>query len=775
MSTNYRPHFLSALSRSLFTNSSQIFINSAFVSSLGGKSYSDLFFFASMFSIFYYIFFALKGEKQAYNLYRIVLLLTLLGLGLFFVQPHVKPVLYYFGVAVVVVDLIGTNLGPIVLQASVNPTIFREIFQKIVSYELYARITAAALIWIFSQFHLSIWYYLIGCASLTAHLTLFSSAVQRVGSSSNTSARNASAGSATESTRGSTTDSAAGSATESAAGSVTESKAGSATLSAEKHSYIDSIKKSLRFIMSNPLARVALTVMVWTHVTKFLVEYLFYQVTASEYIQANKIASFVSIITMSMIMLSLLVQKAVGKKLTEHWQLSSLFSCQPINILLLGGLALLVKPFWPLVILMLSYQCINRSIQLPVSRQCLVPVPRSQRAAIASLFSLIMAIAAVVTSGIMSALKGYLHLQDFLLMLLFLSGILFFLITRLDAYYIRNLWSFYREARSGTWTDQPFNEGLVAEELSLQKLEKTTSSTSNTLDEQSISILDTYAKSFDKDSLQKVTQEHKQTLRKPGSAAALSAMRLAFTTDFPWFRNLFFKALTHKDPTIRTFADRVQIINTGFVEMSEFSAVFRKRIKILALELLESESQDSQDTFQRLKAIPKSNNHKAADSLVGVLSDARFTSIRPAVFACVLPEAHEFSLRPIVDEMYARTYSAARQHRELLAQLDFGKLNSELVLAIDSNLSAIERAGFSLMPDSANSQNNQVELQHFMHTLFLEEYRLAKHGLDKSFTDSISEFESLSSDEAALLIDMHLEYLKSSPLFGKWKQVMRSH
>jgi hypothetical protein len=60
----------------------------------------------------------------------------------------------------------------------------------------------------------------------------------------------------------------------------------------------------------------------------------------------------------------------------------------------------------------------------------------------------------------------------------------------------------------------------------------------------------------------------------------------------------------------------------------------------------------------------------------------------------------------------------------------------------------------------------------FMHTLFAEEYRLCKRELDKGLIDSISEFLVLSSDENAILTDMHLSFLKRSDLFKTWQTLM---
>src|SRR5277367_1510954 len=87
-STTFKTHFLSALCRSLFTNSSLIFVNSVFVKTAGGKAYSQLFFFASLASLIYYIYFAIRGDKEAFGLYKVVLWIALIASFLCFNEPY---------------------------------------------------------------------------------------------------------------------------------------------------------------------------------------------------------------------------------------------------------------------------------------------------------------------------------------------------------------------------------------------------------------------------------------------------------------------------------------------------------------------------------------------------------------------------------------------------------------------------------------------------------------------------------------------------------------
>ena len=63
------------------------------------------------------------------------------------------------------------------------------------------------------------------------------------------------------------------------------------------------------------------------------------------------------------------------------------------------------------------------------------------------------------------------------------------------------------------------------------------------------------------------------------------------------------------------------------------------------------------------------------------------------------------------------------------------------------------------------------QLNMFMHTLFLEEYRLSPREANL-LTNSIGEFQQLAAEEVELLADMHLSFLKRSEMFSAWQALM---
>jgi hypothetical protein len=721
----------------MFTAMSLIFVNSVFVKAVGGKNYSQLFFFASLASVIYYFYFALLGDRKGYGVYKAFIALTLFASILCFMEqyfevlvPYNHIFLYIFAISTVLVDLIGTTLGPVVLQLSVNPAIFREVYGKIITADLVARITASGIIWVLSANHWLGYWYPIGWVCLIIHFLLFNETVARL--------------------------------------KRVETKSG---IKKDEAHVLERIRKGVKFIFSNDMVRIAMTIMIWSQVTKFVVEYVFYQAADMGLPSARRIALFVSSTTMVAIMVSLAMQFLVGRRLTRRLQLSTLFGFQPLNILLFSGLALILPPFWPVVILLVTFNVINRSIQLPVSRQCLVPVPRSQRSTIVSLICIFMSSATMVASGTMAALKEVLHFQDFLVVLLVLGAVVLFIITGLDSYYIRNLWSFYREARSGRWQDEPVVDNLSEVELesSAGSLDADGLSTP-TADLKSHPVLETYATSLDRKELAAATDEHRELVSSNKPHHVLLGLRICFVTGFPWFRALWNRALSHDSRAVRDFAEIAIRVDNEFKGIEGYSSVFVRRIRGLALEFLE-DSLHLHDV-SKLQDLLKTSDHNAAESLVATLSDSRFRHLRGTLLECILEGGEKLTLEPIVKRMFESDYETAHHCREVLAVLSFGKNSKELRDTIETNLASFSKERLALGAHAPETSRDSDELRRFMHTLFVEEYRLCPHEVDRALTDSIREFPVISQEDKAMLVDMHLEFLKRSDLFRRWQSLM---
>ncbi len=718
-----------------------------FVKVVGSKGYAQLFFFASIAALLYYLYFAMRGHKkfEPYNVYRCVLLLTLLVSVGCFMEPSTavnEPVrellLYAFVVSVMTLDLIGTTLGPIVLQNSVNPAVFKQVYQGIVGAELAARITGAMLVWLFSQGNQFVLLYPLSWCLLVAHFVLFGITVLRMHRA--------------------------------------QSKASTKISESSPSIAVANVFESLRFIFTNPLVRVAMTAMVWATVTKFVIENVFYQSADATFSSARELASFVSVLSTVMYGLSFGLHHLINTNLNSRMQLSRLLSIQPINVLFFGSAALLLPPFWPLVLLMVTYNVIHRSIELPISRQCLVPVPGRQRSTIVSLISMIVAVVTIVTSGLMAVLKTGLILQDFIVFLLLLGSSVLFIVPSLDSYYIRNLWSLLHEERSGNWLEEPQSTSLESaplEDLTLlnDTIRGERLGTSDQL--ASDRIVSDYAFSFNKTRLKETVIAHRNLLSSDKADEVLRGLRICFLSGFPWLRAQLQSATASGDPGIRSYAQKALYIEKIFSDGHRLSAISRRRIRMLAIDMLPDGSAKPHDTtcsasyISKLQILSAMSDSHTVEALTSALVDQRFSEHKSLLFECVSADEPPVSLKPIIDRMFRTDYKSAGIYRELLHALPFGKNAPEIRSILSSMLDKLNE-------DAAKADANADRMTVLMHTLFIDEYRLGSSEREETLIGTIAEFPDFSRDERAIVFDMHLSFLKRSEFFRHWECLLHA-
>jgi hypothetical protein len=709
-----------------------------FLKVAGSKGYPQLYFFASLCSLIYYVYFSVRGHKknEPYNIYRTAVVVTLVASFSCFLAQFYLPLqrfnvllLYTFVISVMTVDLIGLTLGPIVLQRSVNPVVFRQVFQNIVTMEVVARIGAAAIVWLFSQLHGLTFVYPVTWLLLIAHYILFGITLWR----------------------------------------MRVSELGGKHVAAPKESARTKVLQALHFMFANPLVRVAMIVMLWSTATKFIVEYLFYQAADQMYGSARQLALFLSITSIIIYVLSFLMNHFGSSKVTARLQLSTLLSIQPVNLVLLVGLTLLFPPFWPLVLLNVTYNIVHWSIQLPMSRQCLVPVPRKQRGTIVSLISILVSFTTMFVSGGISLLKSHLQMQELLALLLLLGAGILFVTIGLDSFYIRNLWSFLREATSGTWQNEPQLQSLSPAQLgAVEEADTAYGAVELTDDLTANPILEVYAFSHDQEKLRTASIDHRQLLDSRQTDSVIGGLKICFATGFPWFAQCWSQAAASDDAKVSAFAQTAAKLNRELSQLNDYSSAFRRKIKVAAMELMEAGPDES--NYSILKSLLNLPDHGDAESFMTAFAGSRFSELRPILLQCIVDHGDRLSIAPIVQVMCEREYKDSALIRDLLEALPFGKRSAEVRSFIHENLSQLKRDQFSLSGQTDARDGDAI--RKFMHTLFLEVYRLSPGAFDAAIVESISELPSVSQEDRSIFTDMHLSFLKRSDQLPLWQQLM---
>ena len=364
----------------------------------------------------------------------------------------------------------------------------------------------------------------------------------------------------------------------------------------------------------------------------------------------------------------------------------------------------------------------------------------------------------------LAVMKNSLHLQDFLVILLLLGAAIFFVITSLDSYYIRNLWSFFKEGRSGNWQDDPQLENLSTVVLDLESAVAEVPAA----DIKSNPILNTYAFSTDRSKLLDATNQHRRLLQSSRPEQLISGLRVCAVADFPWFAQSLSQAAGHEDQQVCRLARAAIEINQGLTKMTGYSSVFRRKIKAVAMEIMETSN--AKADLVKLQNLLNFQDHKDAESLVNALADCRNKELTNLLLSCIAEEGRHLTVAPIVECLYQHAYEDAYLYRQVLEQLPYGKKSPALRASIETHLACLKRDHLALGHETASPQLQQLQM--FMHTLYLEEYRLSQGKLDRALSDTIADFQILSSDESAVLIDMHLSFLKRSELFDSWQSLM---
>ncbi len=379
---------------------------------------SDLVFLANIIVLIIFLFQAALGERVVSGVYMACLAAMAAGFAGVLLSGHGTVSLYYSGTVIQITDAVGATASTLTVSALLSPTAFRSVFLKMMSMELIGRLTANGLFWLLSSQGLTPLALGFGLSATLLHLVAFMTLSFRLDASARA--------------------------------------APPATTASGRVRLVDQLARAVRFILQNPLLKTALFVMLWTHVTKILVELSFFGAVERYSVGVEGIGMTLSGMTMLTIALTLAVQKTFGNRLNKRLRISTLLLILPVGTLILSTTTYLSYSLVTMAALMIFFQVTNRAIEMPTSRQCLVPVPAQLRGSIISLISLAMAFFGMVAGGTLSSLHAAGSPSSLLGTLILLGFVGLLGLSDLDSDYFQNLWRFVRERVSGrpsAWLD----------------------------------------------------------------------------------------------------------------------------------------------------------------------------------------------------------------------------------------------------------------------------------------------------------------------------------
>ncbi|MGE0615527.1 MAG: hypothetical protein AB7P04_07790 [Bacteriovoracia bacterium] len=399
--------YLSNFCRAFSLSTGLLIVQSFFIDQIGSGRISDLYFIANIFIVVIFLVQAFKDSRAVFLSHALWVAAAIVSLAVLLVSGSTATALYFSGILILVADVTGGSAIALVVSAIASPVLFRTVFLRMMMYDMAGRVAGNLLGWYLSSQHWLSAGLVVSVGLGLVHFFVFSRMPWQAGAEG---------------------------------GANSSAQAG----------FREQLREARRFMLGNPLIRTALKVILWTHVVKMLVELTFYKTLDERYSGAESIGMSISQMSVLVVIVTLVFQNFFGNRLNHRWRLVTLLSVAPVGTLVLSSAAFIFTPFWWVMGLTVFFQIVNRAIQLPASRQCLVPIPSHLRGSILSFASLLMACSYILTNGFISMFRGNVSVPMLLAILIAASFYGLIGISDLDSHYFQNFWRFVRERVSGS-------------------------------------------------------------------------------------------------------------------------------------------------------------------------------------------------------------------------------------------------------------------------------------------------------------------------------------
>lgn len=737
-----RAYVTAVLFQSLYVNLALTLLQGVLVANGTGGAYSDIFFYSTVGSVFFYGVFSFSTARQGAALHAA--LITLSGIFtalLCFPSFQAGSALVYgFGAVILLQDMLAPSALSSLVQERCTPNQFAEISHTLLSYQLFARAAASLLVILFGRIGLIEYSGLFGLACVVLHLYFlwhFNSREREVNPRSRPPA--------------------------------------------EIPQDSRPMRSSVRFILKNPLVRTAMIATAWGYLLKFLIDLALLQGAETMGRDFAGSALLFSQLSFVNIVCVFLFHRWIGRRWVSSRPLSYALGITPVVVLALALAAYICGGLLPIALMFIASQALGRSIHGPVARQLFLLAPLRLRHRILQLSFLNIALIATVVSGGLSYIRPWITVDATILLVAALCSVMFFVLAEIDTYHLRNLWRHYKQSLHGSWLGHsPLDvatefamDGPVMAEISEapEPIHRRIlrSRIQDSRPEESLSylrevIFDPKIGAVEKKSvlIHGLETAHslpllRELLRKEaallGSAQKTSQTigeEVAFISGLPIWRE-------------RVLAGKYGELERIFEEFSlrAFAAPTRRKIRYI---LLDAERDGSLALArEKLRWLLRNLTPGRASAFFDVLYKWDFLEIRPLLWRCLDHEERgRISLTPLVNELLVTPW-AQSSHLSLALE----RLGSRFHRAATAELlrEGIERAlrnGVQLTGlISSESREGLLKL------LFLEEWLLDRRGSNAYLRETIREWHADSGDR--LFVEMHLEALKASPRLFAWR------
>lgn len=753
--------------------------NTLIVNRLGAAEYATMYFWAISLSMIFYIVFSAFKESAVRVFYGVVLAALLGNSIYFYYAPDTDFALKAFIVSFFLVDFIGPNVFSGVLISNSSPTVFREVFQKMLSLQLFARILGSLTMASLSHFDSAgsaiyiFWFVLAAHAfSLVKVVTL----------------------------------------------SRQEAKA------LEVKPSWRQMKSAFTFLFNNPFIRLVLQISILANAIRILVDYFYLQKVGSFFVGTSEVGTFLSTVSLATIVLVYIFQSAIGKKLVLSKNLGLLYSIQPIGIILLGVLTVIVPGIAVPVLLMIFTQCSGRGIQLPLFRQSMVALPKELRSSVMFILSIFLSGTGLGVTAVLSATKNYVHFNALVFTLFAVSIILLLIVTKLDSFYVKNLWSSYKEMREGQWLerrlgqsqspfhlvtqmsmialeetqeDNPFDEDKTRtapakseEHNPLKRLsnllrtdprhEEVKNLLTFCLSNERVSISTkrillrrVYEACYDREVLKVASEFHKDLLFSEEPKEILEGIRLAETLGHKRLKKILRPHLHSKDALVVQAAEMAFATETLMESLptAHLSSITIRKLRSVARDFIETGEEAK--FFTKMEWLLQNQNEKRVRAVIDTLYHPKFSMVRENILLCIDVKAERFTIFPLLRQMFNMDYSDGQEVRWALRRIGFEEEKALVFIEVNRILSTLLEKSFTIW-DKAKFDDHKLK-NLFLQALFLEEWVDSMYVSISYFTHTIKDLMVSEGQQREMLASIHLEYLKRNASYPVWKAIMNQN
>lgn len=744
-------HYWGAFLRVLAFNFALLFSQTTFISQLGAESYSQIFFVCSFLSVGIYLSFLYLSDRQINKFYLGLVLISVLVTIPFAIGKSPPALITLFWVVFIMLsDLSGKNVLSANLQLSTHPAIFRDALNKMVSYELAARILSSAIFLLSSRLlNTQVFAIIFVIVGLIHYFLYFKTHRKTIYPASSL---------------------------------------------IETSKPIREISKAANFLVTHSLLKQILLIIIWAYLAKFLVEYVFYMETQNYFKSFANIGSILALSSLVSLIITFLTQQYVSRQLAKTQRLSTLLIIMPAAILSISLLFILPLGLIPAILLQTVFIILNKSIHRPMTRECFSVVPSNLRKNVVFLLPVLLSIAGAVLSFALGLIKNHLSPDGILLLLVAITLPLLLIVNNLDTPYVRGLWSkFIENETDESFAAESFElEQILIEESTPNDVAKDQIDVDRVLAEeqrvkdyllnvllsvhsggeklkgtfkQAYEYLHIIYSSNDKKALSLAVAWHKRLLLSSNPEDRKLGLALCEILGLRCFDRILdefilnesredLKEIARLVRRTNKLLSRYHLVGLSFLAQAKFRFLFGKYVHF-----------DKKAELKGLRNLIKLKNKNIAEVYLHSLFSSRYKPIRPILVQALREGKKTLNTKVFIDALLTQSFHNTVLLQEFLSILPGKSFQTEISSFLAKSCDELYDANFNIW--NPNLNNNL-----FLSTLFLEHWIWNNSKTSSRMMSSIPSLLTLNEDQKLMLSRVHLEHLKPSPRFGYWQSFM---